>query len=228
MPVFAGLEGVAGKELAVEDQSAAQPGAHEKADDVFVSLDGAVFVFAQHADVNVVPDIKGDAEAALHGGPDVVVPPGQVGGEEHDALLLVDDARGPGRDGADAFWVDAGIPDHLPDDADDDLLDVLGRISAGSGLFLETVDDLSLTVEYGAQHLCAADVKTDAIFFRHPYPSLPPLYPGPLTVFAAVDAFRPMIPDGSADVKSGIDIDRIQKRGAEVYNGKKYIFCIES
>ena len=165
--VLGGLELVAGEELAVEDQTAAHAGAGEEADDVLVALCCAELVFAQHAEVHVVAHKKGHAEFFLHGPGNVVVAPGEVRGEEHDAPVLVDDAGGTGGDGIELFGVNAGFLDHLLHYADDDLLYIRRTLALALGALFQPVDDLVLLVEDGAEDLGPADIKTDIVAFRH-------------------------------------------------------------
>ena len=171
MAVFGGLEHVAGEQLAVQDQAAAHAGAHEKAHDIFVSLHSAILVFAQHAHVHVVADVEGHAEFLFDGRFDIIVPPGQVGGKQHDALRLVDDAGRASGDGFDVLLFNIRFLDHLLHHADDDLLDVFGGIAAGLGLFLEPIHGLARFVKNRAQYLGAADVQTNAVIRCHEYTS---------------------------------------------------------
>ena len=165
--VFRGFEQVAGKQLAVQDQAAAHAGAHEEAHHVFVSLHGPVLVFAQHAHVHVVSDVEGHAEFLLDGRFDIVIPPGQVGGKQHDALLLIDHARRASSDSFCVFGFHAGFLDHLPHHADDDLFNVFRRFAAGFGLLFEPVDGLSRLVENSAEHFGSANVQTNAVIRCH-------------------------------------------------------------
>ena len=167
MAVFGGLKLIAGIEGAVEDQTAAQARAYEEAHDVFVALPGAEVILTQHAQVHIVAHIEGHAEFLAHGAGDVIIPPGQVGREEHDAPVLVDDAGGAGGDGVELAAVDAGFPDHLLHHVHDHLLHIRGALARALGALFQAIDDLVLLIEDGAKHLGAANIQTNVILFRH-------------------------------------------------------------
>ena len=167
MAVFGGFELVAGEEFAVENQAAAHAGADEEADDVLIALAGAEVIFTQDAQVDVVADEEGNAELLAHGGGDVIVAPGQVRRKEDDAFILIDHAGGAGRHGVQFFLIDAGFPDHLVHDADDDLFHIGGAFAAALGALFQAIDDLVLLVEDRAEHLGAAHVQTDVVTFSH-------------------------------------------------------------
>ena len=169
VPVLCSHKLCAGKELAVQDQTAAHAGAGEKADDVFIALRCAELVFAQHAKVHIVAHKEGDAELFLDGPGDVVVAPGKIRREKHDAVVLVDDAGGAGGDGIELFPVNTGLTDHILHHADDDLFHIACAVALALGALFQPVDDLILLVEDGAEHLGAADVQTNVVAFRHVY-----------------------------------------------------------
>ena len=92
MAVFGSLELMPCEEGSVQDQAAAQAGADEEADNIFISAGGAEVVFTQHAQVHVVAHIKRYAELLAHCAGHVIVPPGKIRREKHDAVVLVNDA----------------------------------------------------------------------------------------------------------------------------------------
>ena len=165
--VFGSLELIAGVERAVEDQAAAHTGADEESHDVFISLTRAEVVLAQHAQIDVVADVERNAELFAHRACHVVVPPGEVRREEHDAPVLVDDARGAGGNRVELFPVDAGFLDHLLHDADDDFFHVGRGGTSAFGALFQTVNNLVLFVENRAEYLGAPYVETDIVAFSH-------------------------------------------------------------
>ena len=161
------FELVAGVESAVQDQTASHAGADKEAHHVLVASGHAVFELSQHPQIHVVSDVEGDSEPLFHGALDVVVPPGQVGGEQHHARVLVDDAGGAGGNGVDVRFVDAGFFDHLLHHADDHFLHIPGGVPLALGALLQPVDDLPVLVENHAENLGSAHVQTDVIGFCH-------------------------------------------------------------
>ena len=124
-------------------------------------------VLAQNAEIHVVSDVEGDSEPLFHGALDVIIPPGQVGGEQDHALALVNDAGGAGGDGIELFPVNAGLFDHVLHHADDDLFHIRRAVTLALGAFFQPVDDLVLFIEDGAEDLGPTDVQTDIVAFGH-------------------------------------------------------------
>ena len=161
------LEGVAGEQLPVQDEAAPHSGAYEDAHHVSISPGRAEAVLSQDAQIHVVADEEGHAEAFLHGGAHVIVPHGQVGGEQHHPGLLVDDPGDAGGNGGDLLHGDAGGVQQLLHHGEDHLLHVLQPFSVFRGLFLDAVHRLPGLVEDGPQDLGPPHVQTDPIFLRH-------------------------------------------------------------
>ena len=124
MAVLGSFELIACEKGTVQDQAAAQAGAHEETDDVFISAGGAEVIFTQHAQVYVVAYIEGHAELLAHGAGHVIVPPGKVRRKEYDAVFLVNDPGSAGSHGVQLFPVDAGFLDHFLHHVDDDLFHI--------------------------------------------------------------------------------------------------------
>ena len=170
MAELSALVHVAAVELAVEDHAAAHTGAYKETDYILVASCSAVLILAQHAYVYIVADIERNAEFLLHGGLDIIVSPGQVGGEQDDSLGLIDDARCARCDRGDLLLADPGSFQHLFHYADDHFLNVVCGISVLLGFFLDAVDNILVLVKDHAEDLCSADIETDVILFCHNTP----------------------------------------------------------
>ena len=170
MAELSALVHVAAIELTVKDHSAAHAGAYEETDYILVASCSAVLVLAQNTYVYIVADIERNAELLLHGGLDVIVSPGKVGGEQDDTLGLIDDARRARGDRGDLFLADPGSFQHLFHHADDHFLNVVRGVSVLLGLFLDAVNNILVLVKDHAEDLCSTNIETDVILFCHNTP----------------------------------------------------------
>ena len=129
MSIFCRLKLVTGIKFPVENKPAAHTCTDKKADHIPVASCSTVFVFAENAEIHIVPDIKRDPEFLFHRRANIVVPPGKIRREEYNTVLLVNDTRCAGGYGMNIFFADTGFLDHLFHNTDDDFFNILGRIT---------------------------------------------------------------------------------------------------